>query len=348
MDHGRAHGSCSALSFRAHDRLELSGGALDVVVDDHVVELVGLLRCSRGEARAAPRSRPSSRSPARAGAARARRTGASTKIVTAPGTLRRTLRARPRSPGRGGILPRRDPRDLRASVPDRWPHGTSARARETRRDASFSSNSSVGDEPVLAPVLLARPTCRVVAETRARAPASARAGLSPGCTLEKALLAQIPGARARSGGPPPANVGKGRRTAASTGSCRMRSSTRSCAAASFSEHVKLPLGPAVRNPALGDRAHQQSAVKMLLLDLEPIGALGEVERTCPVPSRSSMEAPSSRRSSGRLRARATESTGEIERASGARPGEQLKQRGRVPPRDRERRRRPRAGPGSRK
>jgi len=82
------------------------------------------------------------------------------------------------------------------------------------------------------------------------------------------------------------------------------------AAGEFLEYVGFPWGQ--RSGTLrSEIARIQAAGKIPLLDLEPMGAL-EVKRTAPGAVTIFVEAPSFEENERRLRARATESEGEIE------------------------------------
>ena len=81
-------------------------------------------------------------------------------------------------------------------------------------------------------------------------------------------------------------------------------------AGEFLEYVEFPWGQ--RSGTLrSEIARIQAAGKIPLLDLEPMGAL-EVKRTVPGAVTIFVEAPSFEENERRLRARATESEGEIE------------------------------------
>ena len=81
-------------------------------------------------------------------------------------------------------------------------------------------------------------------------------------------------------------------------------------AGDFLEYVEFPWGQ--RSGTLrSEIARIQTAGKIPLLDLEPMGALG-VKRTVPGAVTIFVEAPSFEENERRLRARATESEGEIE------------------------------------
>jgi guanylate kinase len=81
-------------------------------------------------------------------------------------------------------------------------------------------------------------------------------------------------------------------------------------AGDFLEYVEFPWGQ--RSGTLrSEIARIQDAGKIPLLDLEPMGAL-EVKRTVPGAVTIFVEAPSFEENERRLRARATESEGEIE------------------------------------
>ena len=74
---------------------------------------------------------------------------------------------------------------------------------------------------------------------------------------------------------------------------------------------RVPLGPALGHAALGDRPDHRTRGGFPLLDLEPQGAL-DVKNTVPGAVTIFVEAPSFEENERRLRARATESEGEIE------------------------------------